>query len=119
MKGQIHIGTSGWHYKHWLGTFYPEGTKPAGQLPYYLKYFNTVEINNSFYRLPTKETFTNWKNAVPEDFLFVVKASRFITHMKKLKDPVESIAAFMDNVAELKEVRAYIVSATATMGDKY
>lgn len=103
MKGQIYIGTSGWHYKHWLGTFYPEGTKPAGQLPYYLKYFNTVEINNTFYRLPTKEIFINWKNAVPEDFLFIVKASRFITHMKKLKDPVESIEAFMDNVAELKE----------------
>jgi uncharacterized protein YecE (DUF72 family) len=103
MKGQIRIGTSGWHYKHWLGTFYPEGTKPAGQLPYYLKFFNTVELNNSFYHLPPKNTFANWKAAVPDDFLFVVKASRFITHMKKLKDPAESLVNFMENVQGLDE----------------
>lgn len=103
MKDAIRIGTSGWHYKHWLGTFYPEDIKPTGQLSYYLKFFNTVEINNSFYRLPSKEMFGNWKNAVPDDFLFVVKASRFITHMKKLKDPAESLVNFMENIQELEE----------------
>jgi len=103
MERKIYIGTSGWHYKHWLGSFYPPEIKTAGQLGYYIQNFKTVEINNSFYRLPTKETFINWKNAVPADFTFVVKASRYITHMKKLKDPAQSIANFMDNVIALGE----------------
>jgi uncharacterized protein YecE (DUF72 family) len=103
MEGKIYVGTSGWHYNHWLGNFYPEGTKANGQLSYYIRFFKTVEINNSFYRLPTKETFENWKKSVPDDFLFVVKASRYITHMKKLKDPQLSILNFMENVISLKE----------------
>jgi uncharacterized protein YecE (DUF72 family) len=102
-KTRIYIGTSGWHYKHWQGTFYPDGIKPDKQFPYYIGKFNTVEINNSFYRLPTKETFQNWREAVPDDFLFSVKASRFITHMKKLKDPVESSSRFFENAAGLGE----------------
>lgn len=61
MKGKIHIGTSGWHYKHWIGTFYPGDTKEESQLEYYLKFFETVEINNSFYRVPKVSTFENWK----------------------------------------------------------
>ncbi|HEU0137489.1 MAG TPA: DUF72 domain-containing protein [Flavobacterium sp.] len=97
----MHIGTSGWHYKHWLGTFYPEGTKADQQFPYYLSKFNTVEINNSFYRLPTIETFQHWRDAVPDDFLYAVKASRFITHMKKLIDPVQSSSRFFENVIGL------------------
>src|ERR1041385_2641484 len=83
-EGTIYVGTSGWHYKHWVGTFYPEGTKDSEQLSYYVKFFSTVEINNSFYRLPPPETFKNWKKAVPDDFLFAVKGSRYISHMKKL-----------------------------------
>jgi len=102
-KNKIYIGTSGWHYKHWIGTFYPEGTKDAEQFGYYLQHFDTVELNNSFYRLPAKETFANWRRSVPKDFIFAVKASRFITHMKKLKDPVESIEQFFDHVNALKE----------------
>ena len=101
MEDRIRIGTSGWHYKHWLGTFYPEDTRPSEQFAYYLQHFNTVEINNSFYRLPTRQTFSKWKNSVPANFIFVVKASRFITHMKKLKDPAESLARFMENVSAL------------------
>lgn len=103
MAGKIHIGTSGWSYSHWLGTFYPTGTKTQAHLDFYVRYFSTVEINNSFYRLPERKTFSNWKNSVPEDFLFVVKANRFITHMKKLKDPAASIYSFMENVTALEE----------------
>jgi uncharacterized protein YecE (DUF72 family) len=101
MANKIHIGTSGWHYKHWLGTFYPEGTKQSEQFAYYLQHFDTVEINNSFYKLPTRETFSKWKASVPDNFIFVVKANRFITHMKKLSDPAESLTRFMANVSAL------------------
>jgi uncharacterized protein YecE (DUF72 family) len=102
-KKKIHIGTSGWHYKHWKGTFYPADTKDKEQLSKYIAYFKTVEINNSFYRLPEPETFTLWKKSVPEDFLFVVKASRFITHMKKLKDVSDSLHLLLKNASHLKE----------------
>ena len=92
---KIHIGTSGWHYKHWLNdVFYPSGTKPAEMFDYYAKHFDTVEINNSFYHLPSAKTFDNWRDNSPPRFIFAVKASRFITHMKKLKDPQPSSEKF-------------------------
>ena len=100
---EIHIGTSGWHYKHWKGLFYPDGMKQPDYLQHYLNFYNTVEINNSFYRLPSAETFANWRQSVPENFVFAVKASRFITHMKKLKDPQTSLANFLQNVIALEE----------------
>lgn len=100
---KVRIGTSGWHYKHWRGTFYPAGVQPAGYLAHYLRFFASVEINNSFYRLPTPETLAEWKASVPEGFVFAVKASRFITHMKKLKDPQQSFVLFMDRVQVLGE----------------
>jgi uncharacterized protein YecE (DUF72 family) len=100
---QVHIGTSGWHYKHWMGAFYPPGTKQQDFMDYYLRFFRTVEINNSFYMLPKAETFTAWREAVPADFLYAVKASRYITHMKKLKDPQESVVRFFQNVEHLRE----------------
>lgn len=99
----IYIGTSGWHYKHWKGLFYPAGLRPQDYLPHYFSYFGTVEINNSFYRLPGYETFVNWRESVPEDFVFAVKASRFITHMKKLKDPQSSLNSFLQQVVALEE----------------
>ena len=102
-KANIHIGTSGWHYTHWKGTFYPEKLPPREYIRYYLNYFQSVEINNSFYKLPSEETFRIWKESVPEDFIFAVKASRFITHMKKLKEPAQSIARFMHGVDALEE----------------
>jgi len=102
-RHQIHIGTSGWSYKHWRGTFYPKGLKIKDEFEYYLKHFNTVEINNSFYRLPKKETFAAWRESVPSNFVYVVKASRYITHMKKLHDPKQSTALFFDHVALLEE----------------
>jgi uncharacterized protein YecE (DUF72 family) len=100
-KGKIHIGTSGWHYDHWVGTFYPADFKPKDFMAYFLKYFRTVELNNSFYHLPKPEVFKKWKKSVPDDFLFSVKASRYITHIKKLKDAKEGFAHFIDNAKAL------------------
>lgn len=102
-KHKIYIGTSGWHYKHWIGTYYPAGTKDAEQMTFYLNDFTTVELNNSFYRLPEKKTFEGWRKAAPPGFVFAVKASRFITHNKKLKDPETTIAKFFDQLKGLKE----------------
>jgi uncharacterized protein YecE (DUF72 family) len=102
-KGEIHIGTSGWHYKHWAGTFYPDSIMPNEQFEFYAKSFTTVEINNSFYRLPTPEIFTRWRKESPRNFIFVIKASRYITHQKKLKDPKQSTRKFFDNVKYLKD----------------
>lgn len=102
-RAKIYIGTSGWHYPHWKGTYYPEKLPAKEYMNHYLNFFRSVEINNSFYRLPSEETFRSWKESVPENFVFAVKASRFITHMKKLKDPQQSIARFMHAVDFLEE----------------
>jgi uncharacterized protein YecE (DUF72 family) len=91
MPTDIHIGTSGYHYKHWLGTFYPPKTPPSKMLAYYVRHFDTLELNNSFYRLPTIEAFESWRDSTPKNFVFAVKASRFITHNKKLKDPENAL----------------------------
>ncbi|MGZ4855812.1 MAG: DUF72 domain-containing protein [Candidatus Angelobacter sp.] len=91
MKTDIRIGTSGYHYKHWVGTFYPPKTPASKMLAYYVRHFDTVELNNSFYRLPTIAAFESWRDAVPGNFVFAVKASRFITHNKKLKDPENAL----------------------------
>lgn len=91
MPCEIRIGTSGYHYKHWVGTFYPGKTPPARMLEHYVRYFDTVELNNSFYRLPTVAAFECWRDSVPENFVYAVKASRFITHNKKLKDPENAL----------------------------
>ena len=102
-KGKLYIGTSGWHYKHWKGTFYPAGIKASGQFEEYRKHFSTVEINNSFYRLPAPETFAMWRKITPGDFVFAVKGSRFITHMKKLNLDKEGVKKFFDSVKKLNE----------------
>src|SRR2546423_13774111 len=95
MAPGIHIGTSGWNYKHWLGRFYPERFPAKDMLALYSQHFNTVELNNSFYHLPTIKAFKSWRQTVPDDFVFAVKASRFITHMKKLKAPKTSTKKFL------------------------
>jgi uncharacterized protein YecE (DUF72 family) len=100
---KIHVGTSGWNYKHWLGRFYPEDIKAGSQLSYYASFFSTVELNNSFYALPTPERFRKWKLTTPNNFLFAVKASRYITHMKKLKDGGAIAESFFSSVGTLKE----------------
>jgi uncharacterized protein YecE (DUF72 family) len=100
MKG-VYIGTSGYHYKHWVGKFYPDGMKPPQMLAFYVKHFDTVEINNSFYRLPSTAAFENWRDSTPKGFCFAVKASRFITHMKKLKDPESGLSNFLPRAEAL------------------
>lgn len=100
-KGKIYVGTSGWSYKHWKGTFYPENMKPADQFEYYRQIFDTVELNSSFYHLPAAETFLNWKRSSPAKFIFSVKASRYITHMKKLDTGKQTIANFFSHADKL------------------
>ena len=100
-RQRIRIGTSGWHYKHWQPVFYPKGLATDDFLRHYRQYFDSVEINNSFYSLPTQETLVTWRKSVPEGFLFSVKASRYITHMKKLKDPRESVGNFLGRIRSL------------------
>lgn len=95
-KGKIYIGTSGWHYLHWRGPFYPVDLSPNNFLEYYTRHFRTVEINNTFYRLPEARAFNTWRDKVPTGFVFAVKASRFITHVKRLKDPATPTANFVE-----------------------
>lgn len=100
-RSHVHIGTSGWHYGHWRGPFYAEDMCDEDYLAFYAEHFHTVEINNSFYRLPDKKTFTAWRKGVPNGFIFAVKASRYITHMKKLKDPVEPLSKLLSHAEAL------------------
>jgi uncharacterized protein YecE (DUF72 family) len=90
-RGRARVGCSGWQYKHWRGDFYPSDLPQTRWFEHYARTFDTVEINNSFYRLPERATFASWARRAPMTFEFAVKASRFLTHMKKLRDPEEPI----------------------------
>lgn len=94
----IHIGTSGWHYQHWRGPFYPEKLPPAQMLAFYTQHFDTVELNNTFYRLPPESGLQNWRAQTPPGFLFAAKGSRFLTHIKKLKDTGPGIVNYFERV---------------------
>src|SRR5918992_5961654 len=96
------IGCSGWQYKHWKGDFYPSDLPQRGWLEYYARHFDTVEVNNSFYRLPPEGVFDSWRARTPAAFLFAVKASRFLTHMKKLNDPEEPVERLFSRATELR-----------------
>jgi uncharacterized protein YecE (DUF72 family) len=99
----IYIGTSGWHYKHWVGRFYPSEMDSKDFLGHFIKSFSTVELNNSFYHLPLKQTFRNWYKATPPGFIFAVKGSRYITHIKRLSAPQETTPKFFEVIVPLKE----------------
>ncbi len=101
--GKLQIGTSGWVYKHWMGIFYPLHLPSNQQLSFYAQNFSTVEINFSFYRLPERSVFEGWREQTPSGFLFAVKGSRYLTHMKKLKDPQEPLSRLMERVEGLQE----------------
>lgn len=103
MESRIWIGTSGWRYKGWKGPFYPKGMPESKFLPFYCDRFKTVEINQTFYGLPRETAVQKWRETVPADFIFAVKASRFITHMKKLKDPEFALENFTVRIKHLEE----------------
>jgi uncharacterized protein YecE (DUF72 family) len=99
---ELWVGTSGYVYVHWRrGVFYPQGLRQRDELAYYAARFRTVELNNPFYRLPAPESFDRWREAVPEDFLYAVKASRYISHIRRLRDAAESVALFMERAERL------------------
>lgn len=100
---RFRVGTSGWHYEHWRGNFYPEELHPSEWLRYYVERFDTVELNNSFYRQPTAKAWREWREAAPEGFVFAVKASRFITHIKRLKEPEDPVRRAVEGATQLKE----------------
>ena len=97
----LFVGTSGWQYKDWRGVLYPAGCPTRLWLEEYAERFATVEINNAFYRLPTRENFESWRERVPRDFVVTVKASRYLTHIKRLKDPEEPVNRLMTHAAGL------------------
>ena len=103
MADNIHIGTSGWSYKHWKNLFYPQGLAATKWLSYYTAIFSTTEINGSFYRLPSAETVEKWTERVPADFIFCPKMSRYLTHMKKLRDPEEPMERFFSVFHAMKQ----------------
>src|SRR5438552_18848587 len=102
MAAQIRIGTSGWHYKYWCGPFYPKKCPSSRWFELYARVFDTVEVNNTFYRLPTEDALRNWHDAAPRKFCFSVKASRFFTHIKRLRDPDNAISLFFSRVELLR-----------------
>ncbi|WP_020117823.1 DUF72 domain-containing protein [Streptomyces canus] len=97
----LFVGTSGWQYKDWRGVLYPDGVPVRLWLEEYTEHFPTVEINNAFYRLPSRETFETWRERVPGDFVVAVKASRYLTHIKRLKDPEEPVRRLMSHAEGL------------------
>ncbi len=101
VRGRVWIGTSGWSYAHWRGRLYPPGLRRGAWLAHYARHFPTVEINATFYRLPTPQLVEKWAGAVPEGFLFAVKASRIITHMKRLRDVAAPLGEFLAALSPL------------------
>lgn len=101
MTGKLKVGISGWSYPEFTPSFYPPGLPSAEMLPFYARHFDTVEINSSFYRLPKPETFAEWGHRVPPGFTFSVKASRFLTHLKKLRDPGPALDLLFSSMCSL------------------
>ena len=93
---RVRVGTSGWNYTEWKGSFYPDDLKPAAMLPYYAERFSTVEVNATFYRMPTPKVVAGWAAAVPPAFTFVLKAPQRITHFARLRDVDETVRVFRD-----------------------
>ena len=103
-RGAVHVGTSGWTYEHWLGRFYPRhgAAGPGSRLRHYARHFRSVEINASFYRMPTEAAMARWLADTPDDFVFTAKTSRFITHLKRLRDPEIHIPIFFGRISSLQ-----------------
>ena len=99
----VHVGTSGWNYADWRGRFYPKGVPPRRWLEHYARTFSTVEVNSTFYRLASREAVASWVEQTPDDFVFAVKASRYLTHMKRLTDTERGVARFLERIEPLTE----------------
>ncbi len=97
----IVVGTSGWQYRHWRETFYPRGLAQARWLEYFAERFQTVEINNTFYRLPERKVFEAWAARTPDDFVLAPKMSRYLTHIKRLREPEDSVRLFLERAEPL------------------
>ena len=104
MRGKLlKIGTSGWNYNHWKEKFYPPNIAKSTWLEFYTDYFDTVEVNATFYRLPKAKTFENWYERTPKNFQWAIKGSKYITHTKRLKDTREPLDRLYESVQILKE----------------
>jgi uncharacterized protein YecE (DUF72 family) len=101
MPGSVRIGTSGWVYPHWRERFYPKGLPASRWFAHYASVFDTVELNNPFYRQPSREQFVRWRRAAPADFRYAVKLNRFITHIKRLDVDAGTVARSYDTMAGL------------------
>jgi uncharacterized protein YecE (DUF72 family) len=108
-RGRAFIGTSGWSYRHWRGPFYPKGLRQADQLAFYAERFSTVEVNGTFYRLIARSTLAAWRAQTPQGFVFACKGSRYLTHMKRLKDSAEGLGRFFERINALEEKLGPIV----------
>lgn len=100
-SGRMRVGTSGWSYDHWRGNFYPNGLPSSRWLDHYARTFDTVEINATFYRMPTERAVEHWRDAAPAGFTYAVKGSRYITHIRKLLEPEDEVGRFMDRMKPL------------------
>jgi uncharacterized protein YecE (DUF72 family) len=109
MTVNLFIGTSGWNYADWKRRFYPDDLKSKEFLSFYAKQFRTTEVNSSFYHLPKTTTCQNWAAQVPNDFVFAVKASRFITHIRRLKEATDAWRAFLEHTSALGRKRGPIL----------
>jgi uncharacterized protein YecE (DUF72 family) len=103
LAAKVYVGTMGWSYDFWTGSFYPGDLKPENFLSEYAKYFHTVEVDNTFYRIPSKDTVEKWRNQAPADFLFSVKFPRRITHEKMLSDCEDIVKAFLQRISFLED----------------
>mgnify|MGYP001585170120 CR=1 FL=1 len=103
MSARYYIGTSGWVYPHWKGRFYPDDLPARRWFEFYARHFDTVEINNTFYRLPDEKTVVRWRAQAPEGFIYAVKASRFLSHIKRLKGVAAPLQQFLETVGLLRD----------------
>ena len=103
MAAKYYVGCSGWHYEHWRRLYYPEELPKSEWLSFYARQFNTVELNNSFYRLPSEKAFTTWRESTPDNFVFAVKVSRYVTHIKRLRNLGSAVDNFLSRSGLLGE----------------
>jgi uncharacterized protein YecE (DUF72 family) len=115
VKPKIFIGTSGWVYKDWTGPFYPQGLKAEDRLQFYAQRFRTIEINATFYRLPSQNMLDAWNRNLSSGFHLVVKGSRFITHIKKIQDCQAAVTAFYERVLQLKTLKVVLWQLPPTL----